>query len=56
MVSADGNLYSIGQGGVERGRVFLERTSFAPYTPSAVDREGRVYGINNGKLFVVGAN
>jgi hypothetical protein len=54
VVSADGNLYAIGQGGIEKGRVFLERTSFAPYTPAAIDREGRVYGINNGKLFVVG--
>jgi hypothetical protein len=54
VVSADGNLYSIGQGGVEKGHVFLERTAFAAYTPTAIDHEGRVYGINNGKLFVVG--
>ena len=54
VVSADGNLYAIGQGGVEKGRVFLERTSFAPYAPAAIDRNGRVYGLNNGKLFVVG--
>ena len=54
MVNADGNLYAIGQGGVEKGRLFLDRTALAAYTPTAVDREGRVYGINNGKLFVAG--
>ena len=34
----------------------FDHTAFAAYTPTAIDREGRVYGINNGKLFVVGAN
>jgi hypothetical protein len=54
VVNADGNLYAIGQGGLEKGRIFLDHTAFAAYTPTAIDREGRVYGINNGKLFVVG--
>jgi hypothetical protein len=54
VVNADGNLYAIGQGGVEKARLFLDRTAFAAYTPTAIDREGRVYGINNGTLFVVG--
>lgn len=53
-VSADGNLYVIGQGGIERQRFFLERTAYAAYTPTALDSRGRIYGINNGKLFVVG--
>jgi hypothetical protein len=54
VVSADGNLYAIGQGGVEKGRLFLDTSSFAAYTPTSIDSEGRVYGINNGKVFVVG--
>jgi outer membrane protein assembly factor BamB len=54
VVSADGNLYSIGQGGIEKGRLFLDHTAFAAYTPTSIDAEGRVYGINNGKVFAVG--
>lgn len=54
VVSADGNLYVIGQGGIEQQRFFLERTAYAAYTPTALDHRGRVYAMNNGKLFVVG--
>lgn len=54
VVSADGNLYVIGQGGIEKQRFLLERTSYAAYTPTALDNRGRIYAINNGKLFIVG--
>lgn len=54
VVSADGNLYVIGQGGAEKQRFFLERTAYAAYTPTALDHRGRVYAMNNGKLFIVG--
>ncbi|HJR75121.1 MAG TPA: hypothetical protein VJ806_15965 [Luteimonas sp.] len=53
-VSADGNLYVIGQGGILQQRFFLERTAYAAYTPTAIDHRGRIYPINNGKLFIVG--
>ena len=43
VVSADGNLYAIGQGGVEQGRLFLDHTAFAAYTPTAIDREGQPF-------------
>ncbi len=54
VVSADGNLYVIGQGGIEQQRFFLDRTSFAAYTPAALDHRGRIYVMNNGKLLIVG--
>jgi outer membrane protein assembly factor BamB len=52
--SEDGNIYAIGQGGVELGRFFLDRTRAASYTPAAIDQHGRIYALNNGELFVVG--
>lgn len=55
VVNADGHLYSIAQGGVERGRVFLDGASFAPYTSATIDRDGRVYALNNGRVFAVGS-
>lgn len=53
-LSEDGNVYAIGQGGVETGRFFLDRTRLASYTPGAIDGRGRIYALNNGELFVVG--
>jgi outer membrane protein assembly factor BamB len=50
----DGNAYAIGQGGVERGRLFLEMAIGAAYTPLALDHTGRVYTLNDGKLKVLG--
>jgi hypothetical protein len=52
--SADGNLYAVGQGGVLRGRVFLDVARGAAYTPLAIDGAGDVLAMNDGKLFVVG--
>jgi len=52
--SEDGNFYVIGQGGVERGRLFLNRTLGALYTPLALDSRGRAYAMNDGDLFVIG--
>ena len=54
VVSADGFLYVIGQGGIEQQRFLLERTAYAAYTPTALDHRGRIYAMNNGKLFIVG--
>lgn len=50
----DGNLYAIGQGGVEKARHFLSRTVLASYTPVSLDARGRIYAMNNGELFVLG--
>jgi hypothetical protein len=52
--SEDGNLYAIGQGGVEKGHYFMEMAITAAYTPLALDRHGRVYTMNFGKLSVLG--
>jgi outer membrane protein assembly factor BamB len=54
VTSEDGNLYVIGQGGVERSRFFLSQTTLAAYTPLALDRAGRIYAMNNGQLSVLG--
>lgn len=52
----DGWFYAIEQGGVERERHFLDKTRAASYTPAAIDRRGRLYGMNNGELFVLGTD
>lgn len=52
--SGDGWMYAIGQNGNELGRHFLDRTRGASYTPAAIDRRGRIYGMNNGELYVLG--
>jgi outer membrane protein assembly factor BamB len=52
--SEDGNLYAIGQGGVEVGKFFLDMSVGAAYTPLALDGHGRVYALNDGSLSVVG--
>jgi hypothetical protein len=54
VTSGDGNLYALGQGGVELARRFLDRTRAASYTPAAMDRRGRIYAMNNGELYVLG--
>jgi hypothetical protein len=53
-INEDGYLYSIGQGGALRRRTFLERAVGAAYTPLAVDRSGRTYAQNYGRLFALG--
>jgi hypothetical protein len=43
VTSEDGNFYAIGQGGVEKARVFLEIAQGAAYTPLSLDGQGRIY-------------
>ncbi len=52
--SEDGNLYAIGQGGTEKGRIFLEMALGAAYTPLALDATGRVFTMNDGVMTVIG--
>ena len=54
--SEDGNLYAITADGQLRDRLFLNPALGAAYTPLSIDNEGRVYGLNNGHVFAVGAN
>jgi outer membrane protein assembly factor BamB len=50
----DGNAYAVGQGGVEKARVFMDMALGAAYTPIALDGKGRVYAMNDGALKVLG--
>ncbi|MBI4906148.1 MAG: hypothetical protein HY820_21115 [Acidobacteria bacterium] len=50
----DGNLYVIGQGGKEIGRLFLTLAVGAAYTPLAIGPNGILYTENDGKLFIIG--
>jgi len=50
----DGVLYAIGQGGVDKGHLFLSMALGSAYTPVSVDRKGRLYQQNDGILSVVG--
>lgn len=50
----DGVLYAIEQGGRRAQTIFLGEALGAAYTPLAIDRKGRIYTENVGKLFVVG--
>ncbi|MCU1279239.1 MAG: hypothetical protein JWM53_2785 [bacterium] len=50
----DGDLYAIGQGGVDRGHLFLRQAVGSSYTPVAIDSQGRLYSQNAGQLLVVG--
>lgn len=52
--SEDGNLYMIGPGGNEIARFFLNLALGAAYTPLSIGPEGRIYTMNDGRLFVVG--
>jgi hypothetical protein len=54
--SEDGNLYAIGADGQLRGNFLLDTALGAAYTPVVLDREGRVYALNAGHLYVVGGN
>ena len=42
--------------GQVRDHLLLDTALGAAYTPVALDREGRVYALNAGRLYVVGAN
>lgn len=50
----DGNAYAVAQGGQESGRVFLEMSIGAAYSPVAIDGKGRIYVMNDGALKVLG--
>ena len=50
----DGNVYVVGQGGVQLDKVFLNQALGAAYTPIALDPSGRVYTLNNGEMSVRG--
>ena len=57
--SEDGNIYVIGQGhhGIfttPKYKLFTNRALFAAYTPFSIDAHGRLYGQNNGRLYVAG--
>ena len=47
---------AIGPDGALKGRVFLDRALGASYTPVTLDHAGRVYALNAGHMYVVGAN
>ena len=50
----DGALYVIGPDGVLRQSLFLDSALGAAYTPVSIGRDGRIYALNNGRVFVVG--
>lgn len=52
--SEDGNLYVIAQGGKLVGNLFLNLAIGAAYTPLSIGYDGKIYTMNNGRLFVVG--
>jgi hypothetical protein len=52
--SEDGNIYTIGQGGVFLQKLFQQQAVGAAYTPVSLDSQGRIYSQNNGVFFVVG--
>lgn len=51
--SADGFVYAIAQGGILRDDLFLGDAHGAAYSPIAIDNQGRIIVLNNGKLFIV---
>jgi uncharacterized protein (TIGR03437 family) len=52
--SEDGNLYAIGQGGVQKQTIFQQLAIGAAYTPASLGGDGKIYTQNFGHLFVVG--
>ncbi len=52
--SEDGNLFVIKQGGKLKGKVFLQQSVGAAYTPVSIGRDGKIYTLNDGDMFVVG--
>jgi hypothetical protein len=51
--SEDGNLYTIGQGGVLLQHLFQQQAVGAAYTPISLDSSGRIYSQNNGTFFLL---
>jgi outer membrane protein assembly factor BamB len=54
--SEDGNLYAIGSDGQLTANLLLDTALGAAYTPVTLDHLGRIYALNAGHLYVVGAN
>jgi outer membrane protein assembly factor BamB len=54
--SEDGNLYAIGPDGALRQNLLLGTAQGASYTPVVLDHVGRIYALNAGRMYVVGAN
>ena len=54
--SEDGWVYKIGQGGHLLARTFLLQPLAAAYTPISIDRNGRLFSLNGGDLFVIGGH
>jgi hypothetical protein len=52
--SEDGSLFAIKQGGKLKGQIFLQAAVGAAYTPASIGRDGKIYTLNNGDMFVVG--
>jgi hypothetical protein len=52
--SEDGWVYKIGQGGHLLDRTFLLQPLAAAYTPISIDRDGRLFSLNGGDMFVIG--
>jgi outer membrane protein assembly factor BamB len=53
--SEDGHLYAITTDGTLRDRFFLGKAEGAAYTPVVLDHVGRVYALNDGHMYVIGA-
>ncbi len=51
--SEDGNLYTIDQGGLLAGHLFLRLAIGAAYTPTSIGADGRIYTQNFGELFII---
>ena len=54
--SEDGNVYAIDADGSLQGRLLLDTALGASYTPVTLDYAGRIYALNAGPMYVVGAN
>lgn len=54
--SEDGNLYAINPDGSLKAQLLLDTALGASYTPVTIDHLGRIYALNAGHLYVVGAN
>jgi outer membrane protein assembly factor BamB len=57
--SEDGNIYVLDQGHTgtfttPKAKFFTNLAVGAAYTPFSIDHQGRLYGQNNGHLFVLG--
>jgi hypothetical protein len=52
--SEDGWLYSIGQGGKVKDKIFQQLALGAAYTPASLGTDGKIYSQNSGHLVVIG--